>query len=225
MLTVMMMTRWDPQVEFSSSIYQIITLTKSKSSFTGSCFEASTSLLLRLTSTCPGYDYYQGMVNDDRSAVFCVCECICVCECVFVRKKLQGISKGQLLFRKALRKSGKSPVDFPGFLMAFLLIPYIVIFWAKFKPFLSYLIEYSRSLRTCSPLYHMIQYLIEYSSNLLDLLSFPYHCIILRGTNDTLVLSLVLWWQHKSIISRVQQKLEDLLSSIPDYSIPYRIQQ
>ena len=35
---------------------------------------------------------------------------------------VQGISKGQLLFRKALRKSGRSPVDFPGFLMAFLLI-------------------------------------------------------------------------------------------------------
>ena len=85
---------------------------------------------------------------------------------------VQGISKGQFLFRKALRKSGKSPVDFPGFLMAFLLIPYIVIFWAKFKPFLSYLIEYSRSLRTCSPRYQIIQYIIEYSSNLLDLLSF-----------------------------------------------------
>ena len=104
---------------------------------------------------------------------------------------------GQLVFRKAIRKSGKSPVDFPGFLMAFLLIPYIVIFWAKFKPFLSYLIEYSRSLRTCSPRYQIIQYLIEYSSNLLDLLSFH---------------------QYQSIISRVQQKLEDLLSSIPDYS-------
>ena len=37
-----------------------------QSSFTGSWFEASTSLLLRLTSTWPGYDYYQRMVNDVR---------------------------------------------------------------------------------------------------------------------------------------------------------------
>ena len=77
-----------------------------------------------------------------------VCQCFCVWECfVLCTFSLQTlvshrgnvkyhlsqdrsgswISKGQLLFRKALRKSGRSPVDFPGFLMAFLLI------WRKRK--------------------------------------------------------------------------------------------
>ena len=72
-----------------------------------------------------------------------VCQCFCVWECfVLCTFSLQTlvshrgnvkyhlsqdrsgswISKGQLLFRKALRKSGRSPVDLPGFLMAFLLI-------------------------------------------------------------------------------------------------------
>ena len=57
-----------------------------------------------------------------------VCQCFCVWECFVLwlfHSKLW--SKGQLLFRKALRKSGRSPVDFPGFLMAFLLI------WRKRK--------------------------------------------------------------------------------------------
>ena len=99
-------------------------------------------------SAWPGYDDYEMM---SVLCVF-VWECICVWECVFVSFSLQtldkslvshwgnvkftchkifwsgscivvqGISKGQLQFRKALRKSGRSPVDLPGFLMAFLFI-------------------------------------------------------------------------------------------------------
>ena len=104
-------------------------------------------------SAWPGYDDYEMM---SVLCVF-VWECICVWECVFVSFSLQtldkslvshwgnvkftchkifwsgsciviqGISKGQLQFRKALRKSGRSPVDLPGFLMAFLFI------WRKKK--------------------------------------------------------------------------------------------
>ena len=61
------------------------------------------------------------------------------------------------------------------------------------------ILEYSRSLRTCSPLYFVLSelsllpYLMKYSSSLLELLSFQYT------------------WVHDS---RVQQKPEDLLSSI-----------
>ena len=38
---------------------------------------ASTSLL-RLTSSSPGYE---GTVNDDNFAVYCLCETVCVLEC------------------------------------------------------------------------------------------------------------------------------------------------
>ena len=45
------------------------------SSFPGSCFEASTP------SSLPGYFDYERMVNDDKLAVYCLCETVCVSEC------------------------------------------------------------------------------------------------------------------------------------------------
>ena len=50
--------------------------------FTGSCFEAPTSLLLRLISAAPGYDAYERMVNDDECAV-CICMSVFLCVGVF----------------------------------------------------------------------------------------------------------------------------------------------
>ena len=116
------------------------------SSILDSCPIFEASLLLSLISAGPGYHDYERMVNDDECAV-CVFVCMRVCFCLFSLKTLVshwgnvnfhmsqdrscivvwGISKGQILFRKALRKSGRSPVDLSGFLMAFLLI------WRKRK--------------------------------------------------------------------------------------------
>ena len=160
------MTRWDPQVKLSHWPNPNL----NQSSFTGSCFE-------------------------DRCAVFCVCEWYLYAS-VFCHKKtifsLQTLESqkfhfaGQLVFRKAIRKSGKSPVDFPGFLMTFLLI------------------------LTFQKENHLSKTL-----NAFFILIFnPFYRHLLGKVQTFFVLPY-----------RIQQKLEDLLSSIPDYSIPYRIQQ
>ena len=107
---------------------------------------------------------------------------------------------GQLVFRKALRKSGKSPVDFPGFLMAFLLI------WRKMK---KKVVDIMR-LKTFQKENHLSKTL-----NAFFILIFnPFYRHLLGKVQTFFVLPY-----------RIQQKLEDLLSSIPDYSVPYRIQQ
>ena len=107
---------------------------------------------------------------------------------------------GQLVLRKAIRKSGKSPVDFPGFLMAFLLI------WRKMK---KKVVDIMR-LKTSQKENHLSKTL-----NAFFILIFnPFYRHLLGKVQTFFVLPY-----------RIQQKLEDLLSSIPDYSIPYRIQQ
>ena len=39
------------------------------------------ALRLQLPSSLPGYFDYERMVNDDKLAVYCLCETVCVSEC------------------------------------------------------------------------------------------------------------------------------------------------